>query len=79
MSAAVTIHPSSVLAPSVIAAPLAKCSPRQVEELRTLAEIFLQMFLDLSPDQRKLYSADSACTAQPLSIHSVCEKERHLA
>lgn len=51
-TALVPIAPTS-LPPSVPIA--AKCSPTQIQEMRLLAEIFIEMFLQLSPDQRKLY------------------------
>lgn len=80
MSAAAILNPTPAsLPPSLYTPRAAKCSPSQIQEMRVLAEIFLGIFLQMSPDQRKTYLADSACAAQPLSIHSACEEERHLA
>lgn len=34
----------------------AKCAPKQIEEMKTLARIFIEMFLRLPPEQQQLYS-----------------------
>jgi len=45
-----------------------KCSPRQLEELRKLMEIFWEMFQGLTPEQRDLFKTNSLADAERLGI-----------
>jgi Spy/CpxP family protein refolding chaperone len=47
-----------------------KCSARQIEQMRRLAAIFLEMFQRLTPEQRRLFEANSLAYADPVSIRS---------